>query len=155
MNLYIENDEQIFQKNIENIYEINPCFENYILSHVSAKTQVLEFDINTKNKINKNKLEIALTEHFKIRAVSQKNEIKKTCCFVAFLLVLGFIGLFLLNRFLIFQTNHPLFNMLLEIATWVFVWEAIDTVFIELPKQIVKYKHYKNLSLTKIKIKLS
>ena len=48
--------------------------------------------------------------------------------------------------------NNFYFDMILEIAAWVFIWEAVDVLFLQRPKIRRKYIQMQKLSSSRIEI---
>ena len=70
---------------------------------------------------------------------------------VIVLMILGVIGLACLlwvNRFF----DNFFFQMILEIASWVFIWEAVNVLFLQMPKLRRTFILMQKLSNAKVNV---
>lgn len=126
---------------------LNPELDSFILD--KAKTVPLSKEIKikfyTNSSINEKQVVESLKNNYKKEYVESKEELKRNAWFSFRMFVLGLIFLsFLLLMHTYFYNIYM--EIIVEIATWVFIWEAVDSFFLQRVglkrKQIILLKLY-------------
>ena len=133
INIKIKSEEELYSGyNYDRNEVLNPALGDFLLEKAEslpAKSKLrLKFfsDVNIKE----HELFSAIKNKFKGEFENYQRKLKKTALFSLVVLILGilFLGLFILEE-LFFHT--PVLSIILEIASWVFIWEAVDAFFLE------------------------
>lgn len=129
----LEHGEQIFsQYNYENQTTLDEGFSDYLWrnSKLSPLRKPLTIKIHTKKELDRQRVAVAIKNHYGEEYMEVKNEIRKTNEFSIISLLLGVLFLALLVIFYKFADNYIL-DTITEIIAWVFVWEAADNFFLK------------------------
>lgn len=133
INIKVKSEEELYSGyNYDKNEVINPALGDFLLEKaealpVKSKLRLKFFsDVN----IREHELFSALKNKFKGEFENYQRKLKKTALFSLVVLILGilFLGLFILEE-MFFHT--PVLSIILEIASWVFIWEAVDAFFLE------------------------
>ncbi len=133
INIKIKSEEELYSGyNYDRNEVLNPALGDFLLEKAEslpAKSKLrLKFfsDVNIKE----HELFSAIKNKFKGEFENYQRELKKTALFSLVVLILGllFLGIFILEE--IFFHNIVL-SIILEIASWVFIWEAVDAFFLQ------------------------
>ena len=133
INIKIKSEEELYSGyNYDKNEVLNPALGDFLLEKaealpVKSKLRLKFFsDVN----IREHELFSAIKNKFKGEFENYQRKLKKTALFSLVVLILGilFLGLFILEE-LFFHT--PVLSIILEIASWVFIWEAVDAFFLE------------------------
>ncbi|MBQ9790747.1 MAG: hypothetical protein IJW24_04060 [Clostridia bacterium] len=135
INIKSQNHDQIFSEyNYEDKTTLNPNLCDYLWDN--AKLAPLDKDLTIKiyDKSNLNSEEVgcAIRTHYRREYVDAKNELKKINIFSLACMLVGIVFLIAL-AFLHNAFNNYYIDILLEISSWVFIWEAVDRWFLERP----------------------
>lgn len=133
INIKVKSEEELYSGyNYDKNEVLNPALGDFLLEKaealpVKSKLRLKFFsDVN----IREHELFSAIKNKFKGEFESYQRKLKKTALFSLVVLILGilFLGLFILEE-MFFHT--PVLSIILEIASWVFIWEAVDSFFLE------------------------
>ena len=125
-------EDQIFSSyNFDGNEKLKPELAEYIYDKAkfTRPTQDIRIKIYTGDNIDEEEVKSAVRNNFKKEYVALKNASKRNLIFSAIMLVIGLLGLSLL--LLMHQYFYNVYlEVVIEIATWVFIWEAIDSYFL-------------------------
>ena len=133
INIKVKSEEELYSGyNYDKNEVLNPALGDFLLEKaealpVKSKLRLKFFsDVN----IREHELFSAIKNKFKGEFESYQRKLKKTALFSLVVLILGilFLGLFILEE-MFFHT--PVLSIILEVASWVFIWEAVDAFFLE------------------------
>lgn len=133
INIKVKSEEELYSGyNYDKNEVLNPALGDFLLEKaealpVKSKLRLKFFsDVN----IREHELFSAIKNKFKGEFESYQRKLKKTALFSLVVLILGilFLGLFILEE-MFFHT--PVLSIILEVASWVFIWEAVDSFFLE------------------------
>lgn len=89
----------------------------------------IRIKLYTDADVEEVEVQTAIKNHFKKDYIEQKNEMVRNLIFSGIMLILGVIFLsFLLLMHKYFYNVY--LEIIIEIATWVFIWEAVDSYFL-------------------------
>lgn len=126
---------------------LNPELDGFIWD--KAKSIPLSKDIKikfyTNSTTNEKQVVEVIRNNYKKEYVESKNELKRNALFSLRMFILGLLFLsFLLLMHTYFYNIYT--EIVVEIATWVFIWEAVDSFFLQRAelkrKQIILLKLY-------------
>lgn len=134
VSIKVNSKEQIYSAYSYSEDKLNQEFCDYIYD--KAKKIPMPNDItiqlHSKENINKTELENTLKKHYSNEYRETKNKMKHISVIALIMTLLG-VGvlavLLLLNHFF----NNFYVTTVLEIAAWVFIWEAVDFFFLQRP----------------------
>ena len=133
INIKVKSEEELYSGyNYDKNEVLNPALGDFLLEKaealpVKSKLRLKFFsDVN----IREHELFSAIKNKFKGEFESYQRKLKKTALFSLVVLILGilFLGLFILEE-MFFHT--PVLSIILEVASWVFILEAVDAFFLE------------------------
>lgn len=133
INVKVDNKEQVISKfSYDENDKLNKELSEFILD--KTKTMPLNKDIKlnfyTSSPIEKQEIKSTLYNHFNGEYLEVKHELKRANIFSLIMLVLGVLSLSVLvlaHKFF----DYFYFTTILEIASWVFVWECVDSFFLK------------------------
>ena len=132
INIKAEDKKAIFSEyNYDSNEILNSNLSDFIMEKerdIPLKSQI-RVKIFTNDDVNEKEVEMAYRNKFKNEFQEQEQELKKNLLFALIMLVLGvlFMGFLILELYLL---NDFIFSTVLEIAAWVFIWEAVDSFFL-------------------------
>lgn len=91
--------------------------------------QDIRIKIYTSEDVEPEEVQNAIRNNYKKDYIEFKNKHKRNLIFSAIMFIFGLFGmslLFLMHKFF----YNVYFDVVMEIATWVFIWEAIDSFFL-------------------------
>jgi len=139
IDVQVENENDIYSSyNYERQDMLNPDFAEF-LWHKAKLTPVSdEFQINiyTKTPLEQDEVQSAIKNYYKTEYIETKTDIKRTSVFALITCFLGLVAI--LALIMVQQLNSYIVNTIIEIAAWVFVWEAVDSIFFKK----MKYKNH-------------
>ena len=99
----------------------------------------LRVKIFTDDCVDENEVKVAYKNKFKGDFEELEQELKRNMLFALTMLILGvlFMGFLILEMYFL---NNYILSTILEIAVWVFVWEAVDSFFLE--RSSIRRKRY-------------
>ncbi len=154
INIKVENKEQIISSYS---YDENDKLDKNLSEYIIEKTkrvhlsQNIKLNFYSKEHIEKQEIVDTINNHFNEECLETKDELKKTNIFTISMLVLGILTFAILVA--LYNRNFNMyFEMILEIATWVFIWEAVDSLFLQRPKIKRKYIQIQKLCSAQVEI---
>lgn len=136
INVKAETHDQIFSEyNYENKTTLNPNLCEYLWDNIKLAPPSKDVTIRIYDKANLNLPEVqsAIKTHYRREYADAKDDLKKINLFTIIAMIVGV--LFLVSLVLIHNyVNNYYLDIILEIVSWVFIWEAVDRFFLERPK---------------------
>lgn len=135
----IDSKEQLFSAYSYSGDKLNPEFSEYIFDkakRVPVKEDV-KIKIHTADAIDSAEVDQAVKSHYRSAYIEGKKEVSRVILISIIMTLLGIIALtalILINHF----TDNLYITSIVEIAAWVFIWEAVDYFFLQRP--VVKAK---------------
>lgn len=125
-------EQQIFSSyNFDGNERLKPELSEYIYDKAkfTRPTQDIRIKIYTNEDVDEQEVKSAIKNNYKKDYVELKNKSKRNLVFSAVMLIVGLLGMSLL--LLMHQYFYNVYlEVVIEIATWVFIWEAIDSYFL-------------------------
>ncbi len=155
INIKIENKEQAISPfSYDENDKLNSDLSEFIIDKSKGvrMRQEIQLNIFTDAPLRKEEMQVTICNHFAQELEEGKRELRKTNIFSLVMLLLG-IGTFAILATLYNSGfSNFYFESILEIAAWVFVWEAIDSIFLERPKVRRRKIQMQKLSSAKVEI---
>lgn len=152
--LKINSSEQIFSSYSYSGDKLNPEFCDYIFNKAKFVSlgNELSIRIHTKENLDASEVEKTLKSHYSEEYKDTKTEIKRVTKISVIMTILGIIAL---SLFILVSKlwNNFYATTIIEIASWVFIWEAVDYFFLERPK--IKAKCFIIQQIYNAKIEIS
>lgn len=131
--------EQLFSSYSYSGDKLNPEFSGYVFDKAKGVpvTEDVKIRIHTAEKIDVAEAEQALKNHYRAEYRNAKKEARRILAISVIMTLLGVLtltALILINYF----TDNFYVTSIVEIAAWVFIWEAVDYFFLQRP--VVKGK---------------
>ena len=154
INIKVQNKEQVIS---QFSYDENDKINKDLAEFIESKSrdvrfsQDIQLNFYSKQEINAGEIQTTISNHFRSECKQAKDELKVSNIAVIVLMILGVIGLACLlwvNRFF----DNFFFQMILEIASWVFIWEAVNVLFLQRPKLRRKFILMQKLSNAKVNV---
>ena len=154
INIKVQNKEQVIS---QFSYDENDKINKDLAEFIESKSrdvrfsQDIQLNFYSKQKINAGEIQTTISNHFRSECKQAKDELKVSNIAVIVLMILGVIGLACLlwvNRFF----DNFFFQMILEIASWVFIWEAVNVLFLQRPKLRRKFILMQKLSNANVNV---
>ena len=142
INIKAESKAAIFSDyNYDSNEVLNSNLEEFLVEKVkNIPPKVnLRVKIFTDDCVDENEVKVAYKNKFKGDFEELEQELKRNTLFALTMLILGvlFMGFLILE---IYFLNNYILSTILEIAVWVFVWEAVDSFFLE--RSSIRRKRY-------------
>ena len=142
INIKAESKAAIFSDyNYDSNEVLNSNLEEFLVEKVkNIPPKVnLRVKIFTDDCVDENEVKVAYKNKFKGDFEELEQELKRNMLFAFTMLILGvlFMGFLILE---IYFLNNYILSTILEIAVWVFVWEAVDSFFLE--RSSIRRKRY-------------
>lgn len=142
INIKAENKAAIFSDyNYDSNEVLNPNLEAFLVEKAKSipPKSNLRVKIFTDDCVDENEVKVAYKNKFKGDFEELEQELKRNMLFALTMLILGvlFIGFLILEMHFL---NNYILSTILEIAAWVFIWEAVDSFFLE--RSVIKRKRY-------------
>lgn len=136
INIKVDNKEQVISKfSYDENDKLNKELSEFILD--KSKIMLLNKDIKlnfySSSPIDKTEIQTTLHNHFREEYLEVRHELKRSNIFTIAMIILGVISLTMLILAHKFFDNFYT-STLLEIASWVFMWEAVDSLFLQRPR---------------------
>lgn len=133
INVKVKHEEEIYSGyNYDRNEVLNPALNDFLVEKAESlhNRSKLRIKIFSDFPLEEHELFSAIKNKFKGEFESYERKLKQTAIFSLVVLILGilFLGIFVLEE--IFFHNVVL-SIILEIASWVFIWEAVDSFFLE------------------------
>ena len=154
INIKVQNKEQVIS---QFSYDENDKINKDLAEFIESKSrdvrfsQDIQLNFYSKQEINAGEIQTTISNHFRSECKQAKDELKVSNIAVIVLMILGVIGLACLlwvNRFF----DNFFFQMILEIASWVFIWEAVNVLFLQRPKLRRTFILMQKLSNAKVNV---
>ena len=154
INIKVDNKEQIISKfSYDETDKLNKDLSEFIVDktkRVSINSNV-KLNFYTKAKIKEGEVTRTIRNHFTDELLNAKEDLRKSNILAFIMLILGIV------TFAILYASYKLFinvyfEMIMEIATWVFVWESVDVIFLQRPKIRRECLQLQKICLAEIKI---
>jgi len=155
VNIKVENKEQIISSYS---YDENDKLNKDLAEYITTKTkrthisQNIKLNFYSKEHIEQKEIETTLKNHFNEECLETKDELKKSNMFIIIMLAFGVLTFAILLALYNRNFNNFYFEMILEIAAWVFIWESVDSLFLQRPKIRRKYIQMQKLCSAEVKI---
>lgn len=142
INIKAENKAAIFSDyNYDSNEVLNPNLEAFLVEKAKSipPKSNLRVKIFTDDCVDENEVKVAYKNKFKGNFEELEQELRRNMLFALTMLILGvlFIGFLILEMHFL---NNYILSTILEIAAWVFIWEAVDSFFLE--RSVIKRKRY-------------
>ena len=142
INIKAESKAAIFSDyNYDSNEVLNSNLEEFLIEKVkNIPPKVnLRVKIFTDDCVDENEVKVAYKNKFKGDFEELEQELKRNMLFAFTMLILGvlFMGFLILEMYFL---NNYILSTILEIAVWVFVWEAVDSFFLE--RSSIRRKRY-------------
>lgn len=126
--------EQLFSAYSYSGDKLNGEFSEYIFDKAKDAPikDKIKIKIHTKADLDKNEVRQSIQSHCKSEYKETKKQIKRIILISSIMTILGMIALtalILINHF----TDNIYVTSIVEIAAWVFIWEAVDFFFLQRP----------------------
>lgn len=142
INIKAENKAAIFSDyNYDSNEVLNPNLEAFLVEKAKSipPKSNLRVKIFTDDCVDENEVKVAYKNKFKGDFEELEQELRRNMLFALTMLILGvlFMGFLILEMHFL---NNYILSTILEIAAWVFIWEAVDSFFLE--RSVIKRKRY-------------
>ena len=142
INIKAESKAAIFSDyNYDSNEVLNSNLEEFLVEKVkNIPPKVnLRVKIFTDDCVDENEVKVAYKNKFKGDFEELEQELKRNMLFALTMLILGvlFMGFLILEMYFL---NNYILSTILEIAVWVFIWEAVDSFFLE--RSSIRRKRY-------------
>ncbi len=133
INIKIDNKNEIFSSYDYDSNELlNDEFSSYLIEKatlISPKSK-LRVKIFSETNLEEKEVKYAYNNKFKKEFEDYDRKLKENARFAFIMLLIGilFIGFLILEEYFL---NELVLSIILEIAAWVFVWEAVDAFFLQ------------------------
>lgn len=139
INVKIYNKDQLFSTYSYSGDKLNSEFSEYIFDKAKDAPikDRIKIKIHTETDLDANEVQQTLKSHCKSEYKESKKQVKRIVLISAIMTILGILALtalILINHF----TDNIYITSIIEIAAWVFIWEAVDFFFLQRP--VVKGK---------------
>lgn len=142
INIKAENKAAIFSDyNYDSNEVLNPNLEAFLVEKAKSipPKSNLRVKIFTDDCVDENEVKVAYKNKLKGDFEELEQELRRNMLFALTMLILGvlFMGFLILEMHFL---NNYILSTILEIAAWVFIWEAVDSFFLE--RSVIKRKRY-------------
>ncbi|MDE6605176.1 MAG: hypothetical protein K2K85_04050 [Clostridia bacterium] len=139
INVKIYNRDQLFSAYSYSGDKLNSEFSEYIFDKAKDAPikDRIKIKIYTETDLDASEVQQTLKSHCKSEYAESKKQVKRLVLIATIMTMLGIIALtalILINHF----TDNIYITSIIEIAAWVFIWEAVDFFFLQRP--VVKGK---------------
>lgn len=133
INIKAEDKNAIFSEyNYDSNEILNPSLSDFIIEKVNdiPPKSHLRVKIFTNDDVNEEEVKTAYKNKFRNEFEESEQKLRKNMLFALVMLILGvlFMGFLILEIYLL---DNYILSTILEIAVWVFIWEAVDSYFLE------------------------
>ena len=133
INVKVKHEEEIYSGyNYDRNEVMNPALSDFLVEKAESlhKRSKLRIKIFSDFSLEEHELFSAIKNKFKGEFESYERKLKQTAIFSLVVLILGilFLGIFVLEEMFF---HNVVLSIILEIASWVFIWEAVDSFFLE------------------------
>lgn len=139
INVKIDNRDQLFSAYSYSGDKLNGEFSNYLFDKAKDAPikEKIKIRIHTTIDLDPDEVQQSIKSHCKSTYAEYKKQAKRVVLISTIMTILGIIALtalILINHF----TDNIYITSIIEIAAWVFIWEAVDFFFLQRP--VVKGK---------------
>ncbi len=133
INVKVKHEEEIYSGyNYDRNEVLNPALSDFLVEKAESlhKRSKLRIKIFSDFSLEEHELFSAIKNKFKGEFESYERKLKQTAIFSLVVLILGilFLGIFVLEEMFF---HNVVLSIILEIASWVFIWEAVNSFFLE------------------------
>lgn len=134
INVKITSREQLFSAYSYSGDKLNKECSEYVFAKAKnvPVTEDIKIKIHTADHIDVAEAEQALKSHYRAEYLETKKEAKRVLAITLIMTVLGVLALTALILTDYF-TDNLYATSIVEIAAWVFIWEAVDYFFLQRP----------------------
>ena len=134
INVKIASKEQIFSAYSYSGDKLNPEFCAYLFEQCEHVPLIENFTVclHTDEEIGSDEVKETMKNHYRAEYKDAKKAMKRNTAISFIMTLLGIAALTLLFTLHYFSENDYL-NTIMEIAAWVFIWEAVDCFFLQRP----------------------
>lgn len=128
-----EEDEQIFSTyNYDSNEKLNAELDEFIWDKARFVPMAKDIKIKlyTNTKTDEQEVVDAIKNNYKKEYIETKSELKRNAIFSLIMLMLGIVFMSFLLLMHVYFYNVYL-EIIVEIATWVFIWESVDSFFLQ------------------------
>lgn len=128
-----EEDEQIFSPyNYDSNEKLNADLDEFIWDKARFVpiAKDIKIKLYTNTKTDEQEVIEAIKNNYKKEYIETRNELKRNAIFSLIMLLLGLAFMSLLLLMHVYFYNVYL-EIVVEIATWVFIWESVDSFFLQ------------------------
>lgn len=128
-----EEDEQIFSTyNYDSNEKLNAELDEFIWDKARFVPMAKDIKIKlyTNTKTDEQEVVDAIKNNYKKEYIETKSELKRNAIFSLIMLMLGIVFMAFLLLMHVYFYNVYL-EIIVEIATWVFIWESVDSFFLQ------------------------
>ena len=139
INVKIDSKEQLYSSYSYSGDKLNNEFSEYVYEKAKSVpiNESIKIRIHSTDDIDAAEVEQTIKRHYRAEYKQTKKEIKRIAVISLIMTLLGILALtalILINHF----TENLYVTSIVEIAAWVFIWEAVDYFFLQRP--VVKGK---------------
>lgn len=133
INVKVTDEKQVFSSyNYDSNEKLNNDLGDFIYDKarfVSSNKDIRIKIFSTQN-LEQNEVESAIKNHYKKDYIEARNEMRRNLLFSIVMLGLGIM--FFAFLLVMHKVAYNIYvEIILEIATWVFIWEAVDSYFLK------------------------
>lgn len=155
VNIKVENKEQIISRfSYDENDKLNKDLSEFIVEKTKGiqSSQEVKLNFYTKTSVDKTEVKKTIQNHFKEEYAELKRELKRANVFILVMFIFGLVTLAISVALHNHGFNNFYFEMVLEIASWVFIWEAVDRIFIARPRTRRRCTQMQKLQTAEVKI---
>lgn len=155
INIKVTDKEQLISNfSYDENDKINKDLSEFIVAkskrvHISKD---IKLNFYTNEHIDKNEIQSTIKNHFHEEYLESKSELKRLNIFIITMLALGVLTFAILVALYNRNFSNFYFEMILEIAAWVFIWESVDATFLQRPKIRRKNIQMQKLSSAQVEV---
>ncbi len=155
INIKVTDKEQLISNfSYDENDKINKDLSEFIVAkskrvHISKD---IKLNFYTNEHIDKNEIQSTIKNHFHEEYLESKSELKRLNIFIITMLILGVLTFAILVALYNRNFSNFYFEMILEIAAWVFIWESVDATFLQRPKIRRKNIQMQKLSSAQVEV---
>jgi len=154
INIKVDNKEQIISKySYDETDKLNKDLSEFIIDK-TKRTPInsnIKLNFYSKTNIEKTEVERTIRNHFTDELLDAKDDLKKSNIIALIMLLFGVITFAILfASYNLFSNIY--FEMVMEIAAWVFIWESVDVIFLQRPKIRRTCLQYQKICLAEVEI---
>lgn len=158
VNIKIKDKSQIVSNySFDEIDKLNSELSEYISdkSKYALSTEKIKLNFYTNKSLNRNKLKETIQSHYANEYKDAKKKMRKNSIIGFTMLIYGIIVLTLIIILSIYIkdfNNISYVPTILEITSWVFIWESVDCLFLERPSLKEECRKIQKIYIADIRI---